>query len=279
MKSLPFLLSLAGLVAGGAQGGDNPLLRRTLPGSKPEVYKVNVHEYRAMSSEYFDKMEFDTTRKCTVVIDATKSPAATDKVNVDLTYRIDDEFVDGPSDGQVPEQKPVLFKGTLDDHGTLAFENEKASIEELSTRLTLSAAEASVVVPLPEKTVKVGDTWEIPIPGLNGKGQEPQKLTAKFAGEKKVGDQTAWVISTTGTVTTMSEQSMSFQVQGRELKQTFVTKTVSDVQGDSLLDQKTGRTIRSTTKLKKRMTMTIQSEKSESKINGDYTTTITTLAE
>jgi len=264
---------------GGMQGGDNPVLRRTLSGSKPEVYKVNVHEYRAMSSEYFDKMEFDTTRKCTVVIDATKSPASADKVNVDLTYRVDDEFVDGPSDGLTPEYKPIVFKGTLDNRGTLAFEKEKATLEELATQMTLSAAETSVVVPLPEKPVKIGDTWEIPISGLNGKDQEPQKLTAKLVGEKKVGGQTAWVISTTGTVTTTSEQLLSFQVQGEEVKQTFLSKTVSDVQGDTLLDQTTGRTIRSTTKLKKRMTMTIKTPKSESKVDGDYTTTITTSAE
>jgi len=275
----PIHLLLAGLLVGGVYLDGDVSLKRRVGDAKPEVYKVVFHENRVMNSEYFNDMEVDTTRNCTVRIETAKSFPDADKADVNLVYKVDDEVIDGPNDGTYPEHKPLALKGVLDGQGNFAVDLDKASQEERMTRIVLSPAETNIIVPLPEKSIKVGDTWDLPIPVRVGAKQEPQKLTAKLVGEKKVGSQTAWVIGVTGTVSVNTEQLISLDIGGKKIEQTFLTKATSDVQGDVLIDQSTGRTIRSLTKLKTRSVTTITNDKSESRIDGVHSATIATTAE
>lgn len=276
MRAIYVFCALTGIA--GLQGDVG--LRRTVSDAQTETYKVEVQEHREMSSEYFpEDMVFDTFRKGTVKLDKKASPDEA-KSDVSLRYVVNQEDVDGPSDGLRTLPDPVEVKGTLDRRGLFAFDVDRATPRELMTARSISPAEMSIVVPFPEGNVKVGDSWDVIVPvKKDDLIPEPQKLTVKLVGEKKVGERAGWALAVSGTVTYVFRDFMSLELQGKKIDQTTVTKTVSDVQGDVVIDGATGRTIRAQTKLKQRQEIEFQSNISHSKMTGKYATTITVKAE
>jgi hypothetical protein len=133
-----------------------------------------------------------------------------------------------------------------------------------------------VVLVLPEKAVKIGDTWDIPVPKGALTYTEDQKLTAKLVGEKKYNDKDVWVIATTGTIK-VDVDTAKFgddpDATGPMANMKMHFTGPAEVTGETLIEKATGKLLHAETKTK----ATQKIEIAQFGVSIDATTTGTSI--
>lgn len=279
MRRVPTLLLVGCLTIAAKPLNDGVTLRRAIGDAKAEVYKIEFKENRLMTSERFADSELDTEQTSTVSIQTVKPFPDEGKAEVTVGYVVDSHVTKGPGIFDGDSLGLISLKGALTARGELLLDDKALSRQEQLTQIAVSAAEAGIFVQLPEKPVVVGDTWEVAVPTPPSKNMPPQKLTAKFVGEKKVGEKDAWLVETSGTVNYATRQEFSFEAGGEQQKRVFTSTFASKVKGEILIDPATGRTLQANTKLDKHSTSALSGGTAEVTMNGTHTVSIHTTAQ
>ncbi|MGV3618360.1 MAG: hypothetical protein ACO1SV_23790 [Fimbriimonas sp.] len=263
---------------------DGLLIRRALQEGASDTYKVETVTQQTVNlPNGMGEQEMGTTVVATYQMKTGKVDAAKKSAAVELVYTIDKMEADGTlgammGGGGGETGKPTTLAGTLDELGRVKMELPKEG--NAAAAAMISGAQAvgtsTISVELPEKAVKVGDTWEIVIPKSPFTGSADQKLTAKLVGEKEVDGKLAYVISTAGNFKTDADLTkMAEDAPGPMKGQKMLMKGTIDLKSDGVVEKATGRTLRITTKMKMKQTLELPDMGFTIDTNGTTSTLVT----
>jgi len=186
-------------VAMASQGG--VVLRRTLVENSTDTYKAEIKLKQNVTLPTGDQ-DMALTEKESYVVKTGKVDPATKTAELTVTRTVDSVDGDpGPAlemaKSNIP--KPFSTSGKLNEMGHVVFDLSKLTATQ-AMAVGQSGSGNQFIQEFPEKAVKIGDTWDVPIPKSLITSPVDQKLTATLTGEKKVGDKDCWVITTAGTL-------------------------------------------------------------------------------
>lgn len=257
---------VAALAAIAAASQDGFLLRRTFTEGTTDTYVIQtVTKQVVQLPNGMGEQEMGSTVDATYKVKTGKIDAEKKSAAVELTYTIDKVDSEGAlgsaMGGATPETgKPVTINGTLDELGRLKMEAPKGSPPALAAIMSNASSLGGNIasIELPEKAVKVGDTWEVVIPKSPFTGTKDQKLTAKLVGEKDVDGKPSYVISTEGTLEIDADLSKMAEDAPPPMKgQKIMLKGKAELKTDGVVEKSTGKALRLTTKMKMKQTMEI----------------------
>jgi hypothetical protein len=263
---------------------DGLLIRRALQEGASDTYKVETVTKQVVNlPNGMGEQEMDTTLLATYQVKTGKVDAAKKSAAVELIYTIDKMEADGALGGMMggaasQTGKPTTVAGTLDELGRVKMELPKDG--NAATAAMISGAQSMgtsmISVELPEKAVKIGDTWEIIVPKSPFTGPTDQKLIAKLVGEKEVDGKPAYVITTEGAFKTDADLSkMAEEAPGPMKGQKMLMKGTIDLKSDGVVEKGTGRTLRVTTKMKMKQTLELPDMGFTVDTTGTTTTVVT----
>lgn len=262
MKRTSRIIVLAGMAVASMafvrQEGN--LLRLTLKENTTDIYKIETKAKQTVNSPAGEQ-EIGINAASTYKVTIKKLD--TDKGTADLSIEnTTDKFdVDGPLAEMIPKPKPSTLTGKLSSRGRFDPDLGKVSTEQLMGGGGQLGGPSPVFVELPEKAVKIGDTWDVVISKGPFTTSEDQKLTAKLVGEKKLNDKDVWIISTSGSLKSDIDSSKlpkkadddAGGLSGQDVK----IKGTTEITLESLVEKTTGRTLRSEMKTKTKNTIEI----------------------
>lgn len=260
------ILAGVAIAALAAASQDGLLLRRTLTEGATDTYTVQtVTKQVVQLPNGMGEQEMGSTVDATYKVKTGKVDAEKKSAAVELTYTIDKVDAEGAlgamaGQGGPETGKPMSLTGSLDELGRLKMEAPKGTSPALATLMSNSSSLGGnmVSLELPEKAVKVGDTWEVIVPKSPFTGTKDQKLTAKLIGEKEVDGKAAYVISTEGTLEIDADLTKMAEDAPPPMKgQKMFLKGKSELKTDGVVEKATGKTLRMTTKMKLKQTMEI----------------------
>jgi hypothetical protein len=261
-KSAIFAAMALAALAAAAQ--DGLLLRRTLTEGTTETYVVeSVSKQVVNLPNGMGEQEMESTMAGSYLLKTGKIDAEKKTADLEFTFTIDkmesSGMMGGGAMGDDVKGKPVTMKGTIDERSRITFADgggAKASATSMLSGQSMGAN--SVLIELPDKPVKIGDTWEVVIPKGEFTGKEDQKLVAKLVGEKEVDGKPAYVVSTEGTYKVdMDLSKAAADAPGPMKGQKMLLKGTIDTKSDGVVEKSTGRTLRVTTKMKQQMALEI----------------------
>lgn len=247
---------LATTLAFAAQDGF--VLKRELKENNSESYRLegslvtNVLSpmgQQDITAETIAKYDFKTG-----AVDATAGTAVLDSVTsfekLTMTGMIANDGSDLP--------KPVSLKGKLDSKGRITL--DAPADEENVLQTVLSGTEptslSTLFIELPEKSVKIGDSWTVNVPA-NSIMKGNQTLTAKLVGEKDVDGTKALEVSLSGTLATEVTDAKLPESAGPVAGQKFSLKGSIDVIGTGYINPTTGQTISLSSEYKGKQTISL----------------------
>lgn len=200
MRKRLLILTVAVSCAAMASAQDGSLLRKLLVENSTETYKVTIGGSQNIEVPGQGPMDiaykggYDWIFKYKT-IDKTKDVADVDVTVKDLKFEMD-----GGMMGQGPEMpKEIVSTGKMD--GRYRLSELKSQSPNMQMMMTMGAGSAvSPFIELPEKPVKVGDSWEAKLPKNPFLGDVEVKLKATFKGDGKLEDKTGNLIELEGDV-------------------------------------------------------------------------------
>jgi hypothetical protein len=252
MKRLSLALLALVALAGAATQEGSPI-RRALKAGTVDTYKVTETVDQLVSSPAGDTAMKIVSEKTYVLKTAAVDEAA-GIAKIEATTTVDKMEAQGPASGMLGEKPgPATQTGKIDVRGRMTFDRTPTS-ESLTSFLsgTASTAMAGMFIELPERSVKVGDSWDIVVPKSPLLFGNDQKLSAKLEGERTLEDGTAaWVVSVKGPLMLAID---SAAIPGAKPIETPVGPTTvtiqgkADLVGEGLVEKSTGRTLSMTSK-------------------------------
>jgi hypothetical protein len=176
-----------------------------------------------------------------------------EKANVEATTKVEDIKMEGGMAGSMPgmdaNTPPVVLKGKIDSRGRIVLETSK--ISPMAMALSGGSNTSTPFVELPEKAVKIGDTWDVIVPKGPMTQDEDQKMVAKLIGEKEFDGRKVWVVSMVGTVKNVMDSSklpteMKADSAGPMGDMKMIIRGTSEITSEGLVDKETGRTLQMT---------------------------------
>lgn len=228
------------------------LLRRTFTADTIDTYKIEDRVDQTSTSA-LGQVPMTIVSSRTYALKTTTVDAAAGTARFEATTTVDKLDVTGPASGAMGQKpKPFTQKGKIDLRGRMVFD-PAASTDALATLMsgTQGTVAAGTFVELPERTVKVGDSWDVVVPKAPFLYDGDQHLTATLTGERTVDGAPAWVVAIKGTVKTDVDTSKLPSGKGVETPMGTVTvhlKGQVDLAGEGLVDKATGKTLSMTTK-------------------------------
>lgn len=264
MKKMPVkLIAVASLflasVAFGAQ--DTHLIRRKLvEGEKVAYSTVSVTQQtvempNGMGDQEMSMKVLGTYNLLTGKVNPEKGTA-----ELTLVYTVDKTETDGPlanAMNSADAPKRVETKGTIDVRGKTVMDAPKIDKATASMFAAGQSTTSSLFAfELPEKAVKVGDTWEVVIPKTPFTSDKDQKITAKLVGEKVVDGKAVYEVSAEGTINVDVDLSKVMK-EGPMAGQKMLVKGTVQNSTTGLLDKETGAPISLKMVLKSKQTVEI----------------------
>lgn len=235
-------------------GQDGTLLRRTLKENSTDTYKIEAKVKQTANIPNQGEQETNITTAATYVLKTDSVDADKGVAKISLSRTVDSIEADGPAGEALKSNmpKPTTTKGTLDVRGNLEMEKGKMTTAQAMMAAQDAGGNPCIMV-LPEKAVKVGDTWTIKVPKGDMTYPEDQTITAKLVGDKKYKDKDVWVISTTGTVkidvdTAKFPDDPDATGPMANMKMHFTGP--SEMTGETLVEKATGKTLYAEVKTK-----------------------------
>lgn len=252
-RSLAFAVLALGTSAFAGLQQDGVLLRRALKADTTDTYTIESKVQQTVNSPLGDTpMNINMTT--TYAVKTLKVDDASQTADAEITTTVEKIDVDGPAAAMMGNKPaPIMQKGKLDVRGRFTPE-KSATAASIQSLLSGGGASASsgFFVELPEKAVKVGDTWDIVIPKSPLTFDQDQKLTAKLVGEKDLDGVPVWVVSVSGSLKTSVDSSKlpkdAAQPDSPMGPITAIVKGQIDLTSEGLVEKATGRTLEMTSR-------------------------------
>lgn len=201
IRVVPFLL-LAIACSFAAQGQDEYLIRRTQAANTVEKFKVAMTSKMNMGAEGQSEtmevngtMDFDLS---TAAID-DKGVAEVELKTSNMKFESEGPGAEMMGGDAIP--KEIVMKGKLDDRYRLTDVKSVGPASQTQMMMSMGGSGSSAFFfELPEKAVKVGDTWKVVLPANPFMGEKEHALTAKLVGLKDVDGESAFEIHIEGTI-------------------------------------------------------------------------------
>jgi hypothetical protein len=271
MKSLK-LFALVALAAVAFAAQDPLLLRRELKEGSTEIYKVENQMKQLVDIPSMGEQDMIMTTVATCSVKTNKVDTEKGTAEIETLTKVDKADVDGSlaammggQGGKLPD--PKTEKGTLDSRNRVVItkdpkakvgDNGGFSIPGMEMGTGAASAQSMLMfIELPEKPIKVGDSWDIAMPGGSAEGAAKAgikdiKITVKLVGEKEVDGQTVYVLSTTGSFTLDIDTSKLPKQPGQEQAPmgNVKVKGTATMTGDGMIEKASGKTLSNVTNIK-----------------------------
>jgi hypothetical protein len=230
---------------------DGSLLRRTFVPGATDVYRIESSMRQSFTLPGMGEQDLTVDNVQLYSVKVNKVDGDTAEIEtVTKTEKL--EFGGGMASmiPTPPTPGPVTLPGRLDNRNRATFTKIPSSPEMAMFSAALSGT-YSIMVELPEKAVRVGDTWQIVVPKGPFTGREDQFLTARLTGERVVDGVSAWVVQITGRLNStidMNELAKD-NPDANPMGMSMVIKSVMDVKGEGLVEKATARTLQMDTSI------------------------------
>lgn len=274
---------------------DQLLLRRELKTGVTETYKIESQIKQNMDIPSLGEQDLviNTIASCAVTtknVDTEKGTADVETLTKLEKATLDGSIAQMMGGGQ--EQKlpdPKTEKGTLDSRNRLTIgkdPKDKASVSPLpgmemmqGMATTPSAQTLLSLIELPEKSIKIGDSWDAGLPGgasSMGAGVKDVKITIKFVGERQIDGQTVYVLATTGTFKLDVDTSKLPKKEGAAASPMGDVKMTgtAELSGEGLVDKATGKTISNSITVKNNASVHVAQMGADIPVKGTVTMTL-----
>ncbi len=230
---------------------DASRLRLSLAESRKDVFaiKSEMKQTLDMAGMGQQEMAINTSMKMAVETgkkgDDGKAPIAMSVSDFQMKL----EGMPGAPD--MPNPGNYVIRGKIDERGQITDTKIEGAEASMAQMMNASSQQTPYFVVFPEKEVKVGDTWTIPVPKNELAMTAESQLTAKLLGEKTVKDVAVFEVQITGDVLVDGDPSKS------NPDVPFAMKTKGKVSMDGLywVEKASGRTIGYQTKMRSDMSM------------------------
>jgi len=267
-------LALAGLAFAAQEG---VLLRRSLVEGSVDTYLIESTAKRNMSLPGLGDQSSTTKTTATYEVKGLSKVAGKPELPVALTYTILNATVDGAMAGIAPPppKEPMKASATLDDRGHFTFSNDsKEADKALVFTMAQSLMQYSIGVELPEKPVKIGDSWDVTLPKSDFYDVD-QKLTVKLIGDDLSTGKPAYKVTTEGTIKVSMDLAKVGLTAANPGVGSILVKTESKVSGEGLVEKATGKTLKLTTKVVDTGTIEIPTQSTKIPTSGESTMVVT----
>lgn len=237
---------------------DAMTIKRSLTEGATETYKMEA----SLTTNLVTPMgpqDMAAETAATVAVKVGKVDNSANNADVEATTTIQKlqlpEMMGGGGDQKLPD--PATLKGKLDTKGRLKLTSDQPE-NVLMTALSgmNMASMVGLVLELPDKAVKVGDTWTVTVPA-NTIMKTDQTVTAKLVGNKEMDGTSALEVSVTGTLNTEIADGTMPESVPTVGGQPFTLKGTVDVTGTGFINPTTGQTLKLDLGFKGKQTITL----------------------
>jgi hypothetical protein len=283
------LFTLAFAVSSAALRQDDHAIRLRVQSGQVDRYKVEIASDMKISGAGAGDQEFGLKGSMDTAYTFGETDA-TGKTDLEMKTTNIKMEASGAAEmmmGQQELPKEYSIMGKVDDRYRIS-EMKTAGLSA-QTQMVMGmggTGAMSMLFELPEKPVKIGDTWQVNMPKNPMMGDKEYPLTAKLLGIKEVDGVSAYDIEIGGKVDldiNMSEVLKKMQAAGgasggadggmMEMMAGFeiMMKGVMNVSGSAQVDQKSGRLLANSTKMATKQVMTIGGVGISVDVNGSTT--------
>jgi len=243
------LLAMALSVLAPAFTQDEFLLRRSLAEGDKDSYKVTTKVVQTMTpidpnagamiggeTRFEMSMSLDMASTIGILAEDKKSAA----VNLDFSNIVYDF---GTMSGMVPQDtlpRAMKANGRIDERGRVL----ELQMPDLPGSLGRSGGMAGpMMVELPEKAVKIGDTWDVAIPTADVLGAKGAKMTARLISLEEYETIPAMVIELSASMPIDADLGEAVQASGAPPMK-MLAKGKFDMKGKAFVQRSNGKTLR-----------------------------------
>lgn len=258
------LLAVSGLTfAFAAAAQESFLLRLDLKPNTSDKYKLELVSNQVMSGPPGVPPNIDVKGS----MDIEMVTGAVDKGTADVEMKTTNVKIDaGEMSGMMPMDqlpKEIVMKAKLDDRSRLTQTQVQGVPAQAQMMMSMSGSNpAAMFVELPEKPIKIGDTWEFAMPKNPMYGSKEHKLLATLVALKEYDGVPVYEVSVRGNFDFDANMGEIFKSMsgggGAETPQIdMTTKGTISMTGSSLISRKDGKTYFTTTKLTSRQVVSV----------------------
>lgn len=201
IRVAPFLV-LAIAASFAAQGQDEYLIRRTQTANSVERYKVSMATKMNMGAEGQNQnMDFTGTMDFDIATGQVDEKGVADVELKTSNLKFESEGAGPEMMGGEDIPKEMVMKGKLDDRYRLTEAKAVGPASQAQMMMSMSGSGSSAFFfELPEKPVKVGESWKVVLPSNPFLGEKEHSLTAKLIAIKDVEGESAYEIHVEGEI-------------------------------------------------------------------------------
>ncbi len=258
MKWVAFLTLATVAVA----GQDAVTMRRELKAGTTETYKIENEIKQLIDVPSMGEQDMLITTLATVSIKTNAVNAQKGTADVEATTKVEKTAMDGSlaammggnQDAKLPE--PKTETGTMDTRNRLVITPPKDKPKNPGAGgpmammgmggMTNMGAQMLLLVELPEKPLKIGDSIEVLVPGAASAGTmgvKDLKMTLKLIGEREQEGQMLWVVNYAGTMKLEMDNSKDPKAADQGPMGSMKMSGKALLTGEGLIDKASGKTV------------------------------------
>jgi hypothetical protein len=258
MKWVAFLALATVAVA----GQDAVTMRRELKPGTTETYKIENEIKQLIDVPSMGEQDLLITTVATVSIKTTAVNAQKGTADVETTTKVEKTAMDGSlaaivggnQDAKLPEPKTEI--GTMDTRNRLVITPPKDKPKNAGAGGPMAmmgmggmanmGAQMLLLVELPEKPLKIGDSIEVLVPGAASAGTmgvKDLKMTLKLIGEREQEGQMLWVVNYAGTMKLGMDNSKDPKAADQGPMGSMKMSGKAVLTGEGLIDKASGKTV------------------------------------
>jgi len=242
---------VAASVASSAALQDATRLRLSLVEGRKDVFTIKSEMKQTLDMAGMGQQEMTITSGMKMAVETGKK-GEDGKASIEMAVSDFEMKLEGmPGAPDMPNPGNYVIKGKIDELGRITDTKIEGAEASMAQMMNASSQQTPYFVVFPDKDVKVGDSWKIPIPKNDLAMTADSELTAKLLGEKTVKDVVVFEIQLMGDVLVDGDPSKA------NPDVPFAMKTKGKVSMDGLywVEKSSGRTIGYQTKMRSDMTM------------------------
>lgn len=242
---------VAASVASGAALQDATRLRLSLVEGRKDVFTIKSEMKQTLDMAGMGQQEMTINSSMKMAVETGKK-GEDGKASIEMAVSDFEMKLEGmPGAPDMPNPGNYVIKGKIDELGRITDTKIEGAEASMAQMMNASSQQTPYFVVFPDKDVKVGDSWKIPIPKNDLAMTADSELTAKLLGEKTVKDVVVFEIQLMGDVLVDGDPSKA------NPDVPFAMKTKGKVSMDGLywVEKSSGRTIGYQTKMRSDMTM------------------------
>lgn len=230
---------------------DASRLRLSLAEGRKDVFTIKSEMKQTLDMAGMGQQEMTITSGMKMAVETGKK-GEDGKASIEMAVSDFEMKLEGmPGAPDMPNPGNYVIKGKIDELGRITDTKIEGAEASMAQMMNASSQQTPYFVVFPDKDVKVGDSWKIPIPKNDLAMTADSELTAKLLGEKTIKDVVVFEIQLMGDVLVDGDPSKA------NPDVPFAMKTKGKVSMDGLywVEKSSGRTIGYQTKMRSDMTM------------------------